>query len=1021
MNRKQRRAAASIGRQASVGADAQSAYLVAYDHHSRGDLETAKANYLRALARDPKHPGCLLGLGLIAFKHGLLAEAEDLLRQANEAEPGDANILANLGAVLLDQNKFADCAAICERALAIEPGNRAALINLNLAQGQLAKAAPAMAAAAMAGEAQAAPATEAAAGTADLDQAETLIERGRYRDALDLLAHQDQNQTARYCRLMARTLHATNNLERAVAFARKCCELEPQSGAAHVLLGEILVSLRDYDEALEANTTALALSPDDKKPALDLCQLRQLLCDWDGLVELQRETVDVMLETKAFAGPFHLISMPDPMGSAANQLRCAELYQQELVRAARKASGAIQAPNRPLNDRLKIGYLSSDFCGHATASLIAELIERHDHSRFEIVAYCYSVDDGSPSRQRLQAAFDQFIDINPLSAEAAARRIAEDGIDILVDLKGYTSGSRTNILAYRPAPIQVNYLGYPGTLGADYVDYIIGDEFLTPLDSQPFYTEKIVQLPHCYQPNDTQRRVDQRLMRREDYGLAPDAFVFCSFNNVNKLTREVFRIWMRLLVQVPHSVLWLFATNATAMRNLRREAEACGVNADRLVFAAREDTESHIARMRLADLFLDSFPCSAHTTASETLWAGLPILTCAGETFASRVAGSILTAAGLSELVTQTLETYEAEALRLAQNPDVLMRLRDKVSQAPTTPLFDIATYTRDVERAYLNMASLYSAGQKPAAFAVRDLAGVDDPDIPAAQPLEIYPMQTVLAQPTRSDAALTGEPIDARIAYSFCPLCYQDEMTPVGQSICTKHPLYKAQLPPTINWCLCPNCKHVFADGFFNEEAYGMLYPKTPPAELAGYDVERQRLHTAKIVQRVARLAEAGIWLDVGFGNGSLLFSAEEWGYRGVGLDIRGDNVKAMQELGCEAHELCIEQYDPGEQCSVVSMVNLLQHVPFPGSAIEHAARLLKPKGVLFIVAPNMDSTVWRMLDKQRMNPFWTDLEIYHHFTRKRLYALLMDHGLVPVEYNVSERYRASMEIMAVKPAVTA
>lgn len=258
----------------------------------------------------------------------------------------------------------------------------------------------------------------------------------------------------------------------------------------------------------------------------------------------------------------------------------------------------------------------------------------------------------------------------------------------------------------------------------------------------------------------------------------------------------------------------------------------------------------------------------------------------------------------------------------------------------------------------------------------------------------------------------------DARVPYAGCPLCFENHIAPVGSSDCTAHPLFKSNLPRTIDWQICQDCKHVFASGFFGEEALESIYAQTPVAERVGHDLERKRLAASKIVQRVARVAKGGTWLDVGFGDASLLFTAHEWGYPVVGLDVRSDNVDALKKLGYEAHEACIELYESTEKCNVISMVNLLQHLPFPGSAIEHASRLLKPGGVLFLTLPNMDTALWRTLDQSRRNPYWSDLEIYHHFTRSQLYKLLIMNGLLPLEYGVSETHRVAMDVIALKPA---
>lgn len=1049
MNRKQRRAAAAgKGREGSDAAYAE--YVAGHGLHARGDLVAAKSHYMRALALDPDNSGCLLGMGLIAFGQKMLEEAEDFLRHASEADPSDPTILSNFGAVLVERSKYAEAIRCCEQALAVEPGNYEALCNLSFAQRRTSKFADAIAAArkAVALKPELANAY-VALGTALVEQpdktpdemdealalllnaksidaslndkvelgiATVMLNRGNAKGVIEALANRDSSEFTGtdYYRLMTTAYLTMQEYPNAVAAAHKYCEAEPELGNAQALLSVAMVNLKDYDGALRAARRALELDPELHTLKLDICQIRQLLADWEGLVEAQRDIVDFMLETETISGPFHMISMPEPSGSAANQLHCAKIFQKRVTSSNQHVKPL--SKGKLLNDKLKIGYLSNDYRDHATASLMSELIERHDRSHFEIYAYCYSANDESSFRRRLQNAFDKFIDVNALTLEETAKAIQRDGIDILIDLKGYTQGSRGTLLIHQPAPIQVNYLGYPGTLGAEYVDYIIGDEFLTPLDSQKFYSEKIVQLPNCYQPNDTQRPVDDYLMRREDFGLPSTGFVFCSFNNVNKLSREVFQIWMRLLHQVPGSVLWLLTIYDAVKINLRKEAAACGIDPDRIVFAPIVSIPTHIARMQLADLFLDSYPCTAHTTASESLWAGLPLLTCAGETFASRVAGSILIAGGLPELVVTNLQDYEATALKLAQSPETLQRYRKHLAGVSRTPLFDIATYTQDLERAYLQMAENYRSGNAAKPFAVRDLPA--HPSLTMPIPAAETPTMNIQELQSTVRAVASAQPayIEARINYEFCPLCYGENTTSLGASNIERHPLYKPQLPPTMPWCLCKDCRHVFTEGFFNEQAYALLYPKTPATELAGFDAERQRQANAKIVHRISQLTPQGIWLDVGFGNGSLLFTASEFGYHSVGLDIRADNVSAMREFGVEAHELCIEQYKPNRPCTVVSMVNVLQHLPFPGSAIEHASQLLAPNGVLYLVMPNMDTALWRLMDKQQKNPFWTDLETYHHFTRQRLYDLLAQHGLAPVEYSVSERYRSSMEVLAVK-----
>jgi predicted O-linked N-acetylglucosamine transferase (SPINDLY family) len=359
--------------------------------------------------------------------------------------------------------------------------------------------------------------------------------------------------------------------------------------------------------------------------------------------------------------------------------------------------------------------LSADFHEHATAYLMAGVFEHHDRSTFDTTAISIGPNDNSPMRQRLERSFGKFIDASMLSDAEVATQIRSAEIDILVDLKGFTQDGRTNILARRPAPIQVNYLGYPGTMGADYMDYIIADPVLIPSSQKSNYQEKIAYLPNSYQANDGKRNVSEKMFTREECGIPDGNFVFCCFNNNYKITPAIFDRWMRVLTKIPSSVLWLLEDNATAAANLKREVELRGVSAERLVFAKRMPLRDHLARHRLADLFLDTLPYNAHTTASDALWAGLPVLTQLGETFAGRVAASLLNAVGLPELITRTPEEYERVAVDLATHAEKLAAMRRKLTENRlTTFLFDTKLFTRHIEAAYISMHDRYRAGMGP-------------------------------------------------------------------------------------------------------------------------------------------------------------------------------------------------------------------------------------------------------------------------------------------------------------------
>jgi predicted O-linked N-acetylglucosamine transferase (SPINDLY family) len=400
---------------------------------------------------------------------------------------------------------------------------------------------------------------------------------------------------------------------------------------------------------------------------------------------------------EAASPPYHLLGM---LGSARLQRKAAETWVREQCLPDPSLGAHLSfAPH----EKIRIGYFSADFRNHPVSILAAELFETHDGSRFEITAFAFGPSSEGAMRTRLERAFDQFIDVRDRSDRQIAVLAREMQIDIAVDLGGFTLHCRPGIFALRAAPVQVSFLGYPGTMGAPYMDYLLADPILIPEPSRVHYREQILYLPHSVMPHDSQQPIAEPGMTRRQAGLPDSGFVFCGFNNVAKITPDTFAAWMRLLTAVPGSVLWLSATNTTAQSNLRREAAMRGVDAERLIFAERlAALPEHLARQRLADLFLDTLPYNAHTTASDALWAGLPVLTLLGETFAGRVAASLLTAIDLPELITSTPAQYETLAIELATHPERLANLRRRLAQNRlTTPLFDTHQYTQSLEAAF--------------------------------------------------------------------------------------------------------------------------------------------------------------------------------------------------------------------------------------------------------------------------------------------------------------------------------
>jgi predicted O-linked N-acetylglucosamine transferase (SPINDLY family) len=508
-------------------------------------------------------------------------------------------------------------------------------------------------------------------------------------------------------------------LDEAVANYDRALSIKSDYAEAYGNRGNALHEQHRLDEARDSYARALAINPDLPWLQGNWLHEEMRLCEWNDLDSRIADLTARIREKKPAATPFPVLTLVD---HAQLQLASARIW----VSASHRPHAVLQPlARRPRSERIRLGYYSADFHAHATAYLIAGLIERHDRSDFEVVAFSFGAVSNDEMRKRLATAFDRFIDVHTKSDREIARLSRELGIDIATDLKGYTQNARSGIFSHRAAPIQVSYLGYPGTMGAPHIDYLIADATLIPPDSRPHYTEKIVYLPHSYQVNDRQRPISERAFSREELGLPPKGFVFCCFNNSYKITPAIFDIWMRLLRQVNGSVLWLLEGNATAVKNLRSQAQSHGIDAQRLVFAPRLPLPEHLARHHAADLFLDTLPCNAHTTASDALWAGLPVLTQMGESFAARVAGSLLTAIGLPELIASTGQEYEARALQLAREPVQLAALKQRLERNRLTqPLFDTPSYTRYLEDAYRHMYERYQSNLGPEDLRVAALQG---------------------------------------------------------------------------------------------------------------------------------------------------------------------------------------------------------------------------------------------------------------------------------------------------------
>lgn len=650
-----------------------------------------------------------LAAGWKALEADGLREAELIARQALERSPGDLEATSLLGTSLLYQERFAEALAPLLELQGKAPlrGSGHRLGYCYLALGDFARAEQVLER-----EVRAYPDLVNARNALGV----ALVNLGRRDEALAVFVEAARLDPAssESATNAGNVLAELGQFSEAIPYLERAAQAHPGNADLHFNLGLAQQGATRHAEAIASLQRTLDIAPDRPYALGQRLWSQIVICRWagldEGVAELRRQLRDARVPT----APFNLVALPsDP----AEQRRCAELQVQRLLPAK---PAPLWRGERYSHPRLRVAYLSSDFNEHATAYLMAGLFEHHDRSRFETVAVSYGADDGSPMRARLQRTIERFEDVRALSDAQVARRLRDMEIDIAVDLKGHAPGARLGILAHRPAPLQVAYLGYPGTLGADFIDYAVADRIVLPESEQPHWSEKIVRLPESYQVNDDARALPEDGLVRADHGLPRDAFVYCCFNSSYKFTPRFFDVWMRLLRAVPSSVLWLLDDGAEARGNLRREAAARGVDPARLLFAARVPNARHLSRHRLADLFLDTLPCNAHTGASDALWAGLPLLTCAGTTFAGRVAASLLHAAGLPELVTHSVADYEALALDLARDRKRLPALRARLDAGRlASPLFDTERFRRHLESAYRTMAERQRRGLPPQDFAV--------------------------------------------------------------------------------------------------------------------------------------------------------------------------------------------------------------------------------------------------------------------------------------------------------------
>lgn len=679
---------------------------------SQGMHEVAKISFMSAVEGDPTFPEAWFCLGATYQALQEQLKALEAYEKAVALKPDYWVAFSNTGIILESLGRYSEALSAHERALAVADQVPEVWLNLGTVLYRLERYEEALGAYSKALQLnENLPTAWFNAGLAfqALRQFEQAF--GAYRKTLEL----DANNLDAWLNT-GLIFQELGQYEEALVAYYRVLEASPTHSQALFNAGSAYTELKKYDEAIEC--LEKAKKSDGKMNFLlgNLHYAKMAICDWSGAEAMHQDLIAGINQGMPVIHPFAaLVAFDDE----ALQQRTSQIWtSKNTIKQDR-----LDKPKKfGSHTRLKVAYFSAEFREHPVAILIAGVIEKHHHDLFETYAFSYGPKIEDAMRKRLESGFNHFIDVSEKSDQDVAKLARELEIDIAIDLTGYTRFSRTGIFAHRAAPIQVNFLGYPGTLSAPYMDYIIADQTVIPQEAQQYYGESIVYLPNTYQPNDRHREVASDEVTRSQFGLPNQGFVYCCFNNNFKITPKIFDIWMRVLIAVPDSVLWLFEDNPSAARNLKNEAQRRGVHPDRIIFAQKLPLTQHLARYRLADLFLDTLPYSAHTTASDALWMGLPVLTCLGKSFAGRVAASLLKTINLPELIATDMTQYEALAIDLGQHPERIVALRAKINeQRLSSPLFDAELFVADLEQAYQKMVQRYQQGLSPATLEISD------------------------------------------------------------------------------------------------------------------------------------------------------------------------------------------------------------------------------------------------------------------------------------------------------------
>lgn len=620
-----------------------------------------------------QYPGSYLIWNILGMAYAYsdnMSKAAESLEKALSLNPFDADAFNNLGNLRKNKGEYADAISYYDRALSIRENFPEAITNRGI----------------------------------------SLKKMGRFSQAAEAFnqAIRIKSNHANAYNSLCSTLHQMGRHSEAIKAGHTAISINKNLLEAHVGVADAHEALGQSDKAISHYLFAARSNPKDTYSAASYIHTMRKLCDWSFDIAIQEQCLSLEA-TKSPASPFSMLSIED---NADNQLQ----------RSKNWVSANFELKPYPLNRRppepgrrIRLGYFGADFHNHATMHLMSGLLKSHDHESFEVFIYSYGKPHEDAGRETAKNAADHFFDIHDMPDLDVLRMVRTHDLDIAIDLKGFTKDTKSRLFQLRLAPIQMNYLGFPGSMGAEFIDYIIADPIVIPDECKKSYSERIIYLPDSYQPNDNTREISTERSTKADFGLPEDAFVFCCFNNNYKITPDAFDIWMRILEKVEGSVLWLIRSNSQAERNLRCEAEKKGINPSRIVFAEKFPHTKHLERHVHADLFLDTFTYNAHTTASDALWSGLPMVSMAGEQFSARVGASLLSAAGLPELITYNRKEYEEKILELAMDPTKLRAIRDRLaSNLSSIPLFDTQLYTRNFEAGLRKAYGIYIRNGKP-------------------------------------------------------------------------------------------------------------------------------------------------------------------------------------------------------------------------------------------------------------------------------------------------------------------